>query len=98
MKGRDRRFAQGRVAAGRNERGRLPARDLDREARTREDANASIGCSDACHFVAEPTGPALEALAEPEQAGLRLGARPAQHLFEAGHRCSDNDEAVARVA
>ena len=98
VEGLDRGLAQAGVAARRDQRRRLAARHLDREARPREHADARVRRGRLGDLVAEPAGAFLKALAQPEHGRAVLAGEAAQHRVEPGHRRGDDDQAAAPMA
>ena len=98
MERRHRCSAHRRVAAGGDERRRLAASDLDREARPRENADARRREDGARDLVAEGAVRLLEALAEPHHGGIEGRRKASEERLEAGHRRRDDDDAAFTVA
>ena len=84
------------VAARRDQRRRLAARHLDREAGPGEHADAGARHGRLGDLVAEPAGAFLEALAQPEHRRVPAVAEAAQHRVEARHRRGDHDQPAPR--
>ena len=98
MEGGDGGGAHAGVAARGDERGRLAARDLDREARPGQHADARRRRHRARDLVAERAGRVLEALAEPEHGRVEAGRQAREQRLEPGHRRRDDDDASFAVA